>query len=267
MKYLMENDEEIVRLEIKTDIKIVHQQALWAGIRPGMRVADIGCGPGKTSRALLDLVRPQGEVLGIDIAARRIAYAEEKYGTRGLVFEHRNAMDSLDDLGLFDFVWARFLLEYHRSNAVKIVQNLSSILKPGGIMCLIDLDHNCLNHFGMSERLKKAIHGVMSRLEQTADFDPYVGIRLYSFLYDLGYDRIDVAMAAHHLIFGDLNEVDEFNWTKKVEVAARNSGYPFADYPGGYDEFFQEYKMFFADRRRFTYTPLIACRGIKPGHI
>ena len=264
LDYLMENDEEIVRLEVKTDIKVVHQQARWAGIRPGMRVADIGCGPGKTSRALLDLVKPGGEVVGIDIAPQRIEFAKDKYGTTGLQFEHRNALNPLEDLGLFDFVWARFLLEYHRDSSSQIVENLSRILRPGGIICLIDLDHNCLNHFGYTERLAKAIRGVMDQVEKTANFDPYVGVKLYSFLYDLSYDDIDVTMAPHHLIFGELNDVDEFNWIKKVEVAARKSGYRFEDYPGGYDEFFEDFKRFFADPRRFTYTPVIACRGRKP---
>jgi SAM-dependent methyltransferase len=264
LDYLMENEEEIVRLEIKTDIKVVHRQARWAGIKPGMRVADIGCGPGKTSRALLDLVKPGGKVVGIDIAPERIEFAKKKYGTAGLDFEHRNAIKPLDDLGLFDFVWARFLLEYHRDRSFQIVENLSRITKPGGIVCLIDLDHNCLNHFGFTERLGKAIRGIMTHLEQTANFDPHVGIKLYSFLYDMAYEAIDVTMAPHHLIFGELNEVDAFNWTKKVEVAAKNSGFRFEDYPGGYDEFFEDFKCFFADPRRFTYTPLIACRGVKP---
>ena len=39
-KYLMEDDQEAVRLDRKTDGATVEKQALWAGIRPGMRVAD-----------------------------------------------------------------------------------------------------------------------------------------------------------------------------------------------------------------------------------
>ena len=265
LDYLMENDEEIVRLEIKTDINAVHRQARWAGIEPGMRVADIGCGPGKTSRALRDLVGPRGEVIGIDIAPQRVAYANDKYADTGLRFEHRNAVKPLDDLGSFDFVWARFLLEYHRDCSFQIVENLSRITRPGGIICLIDLDHNCLNHHGLPERLNNALRGVMNRVAQYANFDPHVGIKLYSYLYDLGYEAIDVSMTPHHLIFGELNEVDAFNWTKKVEVGAKHSGYPFEEYAGGYEDFFEEFKTFFADPRRFTYTPLIACRGTKPG--
>jgi SAM-dependent methyltransferase len=265
--YLMEHDEEILRLEIKTDVEVVRRQALWAGLKPGMRVADIGCGPGKTSRALFDLVRPGGSVVGVDIAPERIAFAQKNYGGPGLRFELRNALKPLDDIGLFDFIWVRFVLEYHRRQSFEIVKNLNRILKPGGTLCLIDLDYNCLNHFGLPERLANTIRGVMHHLEQDANFDPYVGIKLYSFLYDLGYASIDVSMTPHHLIFGKLNEVDAFNWTKKVEIAVRRSGYGFEAYEGGYEEFYQEFVNFFSNPRRFTYTPLIACYGRKPSDI
>jgi SAM-dependent methyltransferase len=262
--YLMENDEEILRLEKKTDLKVLQQQAQWAGLRPGMRVADIGCGSGVTTHALFQMIQPGGQAVGVDLSNERIAHAEQTYGCRGLTFQRRNVLAPLTDLGEFDFIWVRFFLEYHRSRAFEIVQNLAAITKPGGILCLIDLDYNCLNHFSMPERLASSLYGIMRKLEEEADFDPHVGIKLYSFLYDLKFEHIDAALAAHHLIYGDLNEVDAFNWTKKIEVAGRQSGYAFAEYPGGYEEFTQEFRSFFYHPRRFTYTPLIACRGCKP---
>jgi ubiquinone/menaquinone biosynthesis C-methylase UbiE len=262
--YLMENEEEIERLEKKTDVKIVHAQARWAGIQPGMRVADIGCGSGITSQALFELVQPGGEVVGVDMSAERLAFAQKKYGLPGLTFECRNVLEPLSDAGLFDFVWVRFFLEYHRSRAFEIVQNLARITKPGGIICLVDLDYNCLSHFSMPDRLASALQGLMHKLEQEADFDPHVGIKLYSFLYDIGFEEIDAMLASHHLIFGKLSDVDAFNWAKKVEVAGQGSGYAFSEYAGGYAEFLEEFHSFFSDPRRFTYTPLIACRGCKP---
>ncbi len=262
--YIMEHDEEALRLDLKTDCASVRKQAVWAGIQPGMRVADIGCGSGKTTSFLHTLVQPGGELVGVDASASRISHAVEQYGATGIEFVCRDFYTPLDTLGTFDFIWVRFVLEYHRSKSLAIVKNLTQLLKPGGILCLIDLDYNCLSHFGLSARLENSINGIMAALEKDDDFDPYMGRKLYTYLYDLGYQEIEVDAAMHHLIYGELNEVDAYNWTKKVEIAAKNSGYRFDEYAGGYDEFVQEFKEFFANPRRFTYTPIISCRGRKP---
>ncbi len=49
------------------------------------------------------------------------------------------------------------------------------MLKPGGILCLIDLDHNCLNHYGIPPKLESAINGVIASLEKKTAFDAYAG--------------------------------------------------------------------------------------------
>ena len=263
-EYFMENHEETLRLEMKIDGTTVKKQARWAGIKPGMRVADLGHGSGKTTFLLHKLVQPNGEVVGVDISEERVEYAKKHYSKKGMEFVHKDIREPLDGIGMVDFIWVRFVLEYYRSKSFDIVKNITRILKPGGIVCLIDLDYNCLRHFGLSNRLKGAIYGIIKALEKNADFDPYVGIKLYSFLYDLGYQDIDVNLLPHHLIFGEAKEKETFNWTKKVEVAAKKSGYPFREYKGGYEEFFEEFKQFFSDPRRFTYTPIISCRGCKP---
>jgi len=262
--YIMEHEAEAVRLDLKTDSRSVIHQAQWAGIRPGMRVADIGCGSGKTTAYLHGLIQPGGEIVGVDASASRIGHATELYGAQGIEFVCRDMYESLDDLGEFDFIWVRFVLEYHSSRSRDIVANLTRLLKPGGILCLIDLDNNCLNHFGLDARLENTVCGIISTLEKDFDFDPYAGRKLYSYLYDLGYREIAVDAAVHHLIYGELEEVDAYNWGKKVEVAAKISGYLFDEYDGGYEEFVAEFRSFFADPQRFTYTPIILCRGIKP---
>ena len=263
-KYLMQNNEETLRLDLKTDGNLVESQALWAGIKPGMRVADLGYGSGKTSIHLHKLVQPNGQVVGVDFAEERIRYAKKHYNKKGIEYICRDIRTPLEDLGMFDFIWVRFVLEYHRSKSFDIVKNITRILKPGGILCLIDLDYNCLNHYGLSKRLKRTIYGLIKALEKNTDFDPYVGIKLYSFLYDLNFQDIDVSLAPYHLIFGELKDIDAFNWTKKVEVAIKKLGYEFKEYQGGSEEFFEEFMRFFSDPRRFSYTPIISCRGCKP---
>jgi SAM-dependent methyltransferase len=229
-------------------------------------VADLGCGPGKTTFHLYQNIQPGGTVLGIDAEQRRVDYAKSKYGQQeGIDFSVGDIRRPLTEFGTFDFIWIRFVLEYFRSSSFDIVRNAKNCLRPGGILCLIDLDYNCLSHYGIPERLEKAFYGLINQLREVGDFDPYVGRKLYAYLFDLGLCDIKIHLDAHHLIYGALGDVDEFNWRKKVEVVARQSGYRFLDlYPGGFEEFLEEFNDSFADPRRFTYTPMIACWGSQP---
>ena len=261
--YLMESEEESRRLDLKTDPMVVERHARWAGLQPGMRVADLGCGSGKTTFCLSKIAGTKGDAVGVDNSDQRIEFAKKHYFAENIDFIMEDIRSDLSHLGKFDFAWVRFVLEYYGSTAYEIIQNVDKILKPGGILCIIDLDYNCLTHYGLPKRLESAIQGIKRTLEKKADFDPYAGRKLYSYLYDMKYEDIDVTIDAHHLIYGELKEVDAFNWTKKVEVGGTFSGYTFDDYEGGYKEFFEEFKKFFSHPRRFTYTPVILCRGKK----
>jgi ubiquinone/menaquinone biosynthesis C-methylase UbiE len=260
----MENEEEAVRLDIKTDVEVVKKQAIWAGIKPGMRVADVGCGSGKITAILHKLVQPNGSAIGIDASEKNLTYAREHYSVAGVEFKFKNILQPLDGLELFDFVWVRFVLEYYRSNSFEVVKNISKIVKPGGILCLIDLDNNCLTHYEMPTRLEKTLFDIIKILEEKANFDPYVGRKLYSFLYDLGYKNIDVNILSHQLIFGELTHKDAFNWFKKIEVISKKVNYQYDAYDGKYQNFLDEFNRFFNDPRRFAYTPVILCKGQKP---
>ena len=109
-QYIMESDEESLRLDIKIDSKIIKQQALWAGLKPGMRVADIGCGPGRIASILNELVQPRGSVVGVDNSQKRLEYANQHYASESITYYQKDILGPLDDLGKFDFVWNRFVL-------------------------------------------------------------------------------------------------------------------------------------------------------------
>lgn len=262
--YLMENEDEETRLEWKTDPENVRKQAAWCGIQPGMRVLDVGCGTGKTTGILFDMVQPGGSALGIDFSEKRVGFAREKYGRPGLDFQLCNITKPLDKIGKFDFIWVRFVLEYFLKESKDIVRGLSERLNPGGRLCLLDLDHNCLNHYGIAPQMEEFFVKVMNKVSAEQNFDPYSGRKLYSYLYDLGLEDIRVDIVPHHLIYGELRDVDLYNWMKKIEVSAGKVRSAYSDYPGGFDAFVQEFKNFFLDPRRFTYTPLIICAGVKP---
>ena len=55
-----------------------------AGIRPGMRVLDLGCGVGDAAFVAADLVGPDGYVVGVDRSAEALARARIRAEQRGL---------------------------------------------------------------------------------------------------------------------------------------------------------------------------------------
>ena len=68
-----------------------------AGARPGMRILDLACGPGNLSARLAALVRPGGEVVGVDLAPGMV----ERARARGVANARFEVMD-IEELGLAD---------------------------------------------------------------------------------------------------------------------------------------------------------------------
>jgi SAM-dependent methyltransferase len=263
--YLMENDEEALRLEMKTDVNAVLRQAQWCGIEPGMRVLDLGCGSGKTTDIFYSMVQPGGSVTGVDFSEERLSVARRNYGGKaGIDFVMHDLRKPLDDLGHFDVIWIRFVLEYFRAESRQIVTDLKNNLNPGGWLCLLDLDYNCLSHYELPEAMRDILPRLMALLDEKFNFDTFAGRKLYSYLYDGKYANLQADIMAHHLIFGEARETDVFNWTKKIEVSADRLKPLFDGYPGGVEEFKEDFRKFFNDPRRFTYTPLIMCKGMRP---
>jgi ubiquinone/menaquinone biosynthesis C-methylase UbiE len=263
-EYLMESDEEAVRLDIKTDPVALRKQALWCGVKPGMRILDVCCGPGKTTALLHEMIQPGGSIVGIDFSEARILYAQEHYGGKNSIeFYRQDLRKSMEGLGQFDLIWVRFVLEYFRREAPDIVKKLKNCLKPGGTLCLIDLDYNCLIHHELPKSLEATLTQIMSAADEQYNFDTFAGRKLYSFLYDTGFENIDMELMAHNLIYGEIKDKDKFNLTKKIETAAKKVGSLVESYPGGYDQFYSDFSKYLVAPRRFTYTPLLLCKGTR----
>lgn len=264
-EYFMESNDETVRLDVKTDPAALRKQASWCGVKPGMRILDAGCGSGKTTALLYEMIQPAGSVIGVDFSKDRIQYANNNYGgKKGIEFHLQDLREPMEWLGEFDLIWVRFVLEYYKNGALNIVKNLINCVKPGGILCLLDLDHNYLNHYELSESLAAILPKIMNYIEEKYNVDIFIGRKLYSFLYDNAFEDINVELMAHNLIYGEIKSKDKFNLIKKTETAAKKAGKLIASYPGGYQQFSVDLEKYIIDPRRFTYTPLLLCKGTRP---
>lgn len=262
--YFPEGEDELTRLERKTDRAEVIDQARWAGLSPGMRVLDVGCGPGLTTAALAEAAGPGGDAVGIDRSVERVAHATARYASAAVTFHCRNFFEPLADLGTFDFVWMRFITEYFLKESGALISHVAAAVRPGGILCLADLDHNCLSHYGQPERLERTFRKIAECQMRNNNFDPYAGRSLPTRMHRLGFEQIRVDVRTHHLVYGELSEFNRWNWWHKIELAARRSGWTFEDYEDGVAGFEREFIEYFKDPGRFAYTPLIIVRGRRP---
>lgn len=112
-----------------------------AGIRPGMRCLDLGCGGGHVSREMARLVGPSGRVVGVDADAAVVDLARADAaagGVENLEFRVGDA-HALAALGPFDLVFARYLLS-HVARPESVIAHLVERLAPGGVAAVEDTD-------------------------------------------------------------------------------------------------------------------------------
>ena len=93
-RYVLGSDEaEVERLDQQA-AAIAPATALLlraAGIGPGMRVLDLGTGPGHVAFLVAELVGPEGSVLGIDQSEVLLEIAESRHGGGNVAFEQQDA--------------------------------------------------------------------------------------------------------------------------------------------------------------------------------
>lgn len=113
-----------------------------AGVVPGMRVLDLGSGMGDVALLAADIVGPGGRVVGLDRDATALKRAVERTVEQGcsswVSFQATN-LEDFSTTELFDAVIGRYILLY-QPDAGATIRQLTTFLKPGGIVVFHELD-------------------------------------------------------------------------------------------------------------------------------
>jgi SAM-dependent methyltransferase len=181
-------------------LRILHHLYGWgtrrllvaAGLRRGMRVADVGCGVGTVTAMLAQLVGPGGHVVGIDRCAAQLARARERLATGGMVarFVEASATDTGLPPGSFDLVYCRFLL-LHLPDPGRALREMQSLLRPGGTLVCEDGDLTSAGSEPPSAL--GAFADLLGRLGPKRGVDYTLGRRLFHLVLAAGFPDPEIS--------------------------------------------------------------------------
>jgi SAM-dependent methyltransferase len=158
-----------------------------AGVRAGMRVLDIGCGPGDVTILAASLVGAAGFVVGVDRNEGAIAVARQRAQlvSSAPAFVHAD-IDSLpDDLGSFDAIVGRRVLMY-QTDQIRAVRLLMERLAPDGLIVFQEADMSMLPARIVPLPLHEQALGWLRQMLAAEGADTQMGFHLYDVLAQAG---------------------------------------------------------------------------------
>jgi SAM-dependent methyltransferase len=140
---LVHSDREIRRLKNQADIinPITRRILTFAGIAPGMRVLDVGCGGGDVSLLLSELVGKTGHVTGVDRAPVALAAAERQaaaHSLKNLDFREGDPASMSFDQP-FDAAVGRYVLMF-QADPASMMRGVARHVRPSGLIIFHEPD-------------------------------------------------------------------------------------------------------------------------------
>jgi len=217
-----ENQGELARLKQQAAIvsEMEGRVLREVGLKAGMRVLDLACGPGVVTTLLAEMVTP-ADVIGVDLSEDLLnearAYLKSR-GTTNATFQQGDVYSLDESLGLFDFIYTRFLFQ-HLADPKQALSKILPRLSPGGRLCVVDIDDAWLTLHpepaGFQRFTKRAAEG-----QSRSGGDRNVGRKLGGMLQEAGLEQVDVHVTtvnSHQL--GMRNFLDITTGFKKEQVA------------------------------------------------
>ena len=163
----------------------------------GMRILDLGCGPGSITTGLAAAVAPQGVVLGVDLSVAQLELAGQVLGPGcGLVAGRAEALPVR--AGAVDAVHAHAVFEHLTAPDV-VLAEIRRVLRTGGLLALSSSDWSGATVEPRTAAVDTALRAYV-RLRQRGGTDPFAGSRLAGQVRAAGFavvqtraaDRVDM---------------------------------------------------------------------------
>ncbi len=188
-----DNEKELDRLisQAKVGVDLEKNLLTNAGLKEGMDVLDIACGPGVVSCEMAKMVKP-GTVTGVDINEKLIQVAKEyskQIKVTNADFSVGNAYELSFPENSFDFVYARFVFQ-HLEDCQKVVDSIYKVLRPNGIICITDVDDSWLTLYPTTESFIEITESARKSQKEYGG-DRLVGRKLGHYLHTGNFNNVN----------------------------------------------------------------------------
>ncbi|WP_138731849.1 methyltransferase domain-containing protein [Modestobacter excelsi] len=175
-----------------------HQAAfLQPYLRPGVRLLDIGSGPGSITVGLARAVAP-GPVTGVDHDRRSVEEARERAAVAGLpdVTFHEADVRALPlPDASFDVAFENNVFLHLADDALTAAREAHRVLVPGGLLAARDVDAGSVV-WGQASAALQEFDRLFARWHQSRGTDLRLGRRLPAILRSAGFTVIGVSVSA-----------------------------------------------------------------------
>lgn len=194
MRYVLEHKDEAERLEYQATIPqySIKDETKKLKIKSGSKVLDAGCGTGLLSRYVQDTY-PNISIDAFDYSELRVAEAKKRI--KGTSYKINFFQDNIESMGLasetYDVIVSRYVIE-HLPNPKTAIIEMARLLKPGGMLYIIDLDGIFINLHSENKRFNFLLEKIKAGFKS----DLYIGRKLPSYFNEAGLTNIDYDVTA-----------------------------------------------------------------------
>ena len=188
------NDSELSRLMHQAEIVKARELSLLenAGLKDNMNILDLACGPGVVSSFLAEFAA-DGHVTGVDLSNELLDVARsytKKKGIANIEFQQGDVYQLALQESSYDFIYARFLFQ-HLQDPQKALAKMIPLLKPGGVICILDIDDGWLSIYPEPEGFRSFTQRA-EKGQNSYGGDRRVGRKLAPYLNNAGLAEVNV---------------------------------------------------------------------------